>query len=411
MTRDISGRFRPKGFSAVPYRCSPSLLEAARSVALVVAAGAVGMVGWSGDPRMLPVALVFPVLWGLSRSRWTAAAVAAAYFLAASRGLPQGVVTFFGTSVLLGAALWIGAALAFVGVHAGLWSSRPGWGRVVRYAVAAILMAVPPFGIVGWAHPITAAGILFPSWGWWGLAATAALMLAATTRAWSVVLMGLAGSMVWSTVTWTEPPGLQGWVGLDLHLGRALGRDFDMNPHEALIAEVRGAAAAGARVVVLPENAFGFWTPTVGAFWRSRLRDLDVEVVAGATVVLSDGYDNTVVAIDQDEARIAYRQRMPVPVSMWQPWRNWFGEPGGARADLFGLPVAGISGRPVAPLVCYEQLLVWPILQSMAQKPDLIVAIGNGWWTAGTDIAAIQKASSTAWARLFGLPLVVSFNR
>jgi apolipoprotein N-acyltransferase len=96
---------------------------------------------------------------------------------------------------------------------------------------------------------------------------------------------------------------------------------------------------------------------------------------------------------------------------MWQPWRSWFGEPGGARADLFGASVTGIGGRRVAPLVCYEQLLVWPILQSMAQKPDLIVAIGNGWWTAGTDITAIQKAVSTAWARLFGLPLVVSFNR
>ncbi len=369
------------------------------------------MVGWSGDPRTLPVALVFPALWGLSRSRWTAAAVAAAYFLAASRGLPQGVVTFYGASVLLGVSLWIGAALAFVGVHAGLWASRPEWGRVVRYAAAAILMAVPPFGIVGWAHPITAAGILFPSWGWWGLGATAALTLAATTRAWPAALMGLAGLTLWSAVTWSEPPVLQGWVGLDLRFGRALGRDFDMDQHEVLVSEVRVAAAAGARVVVLPENALGLWTPTNGAFWRSRLRDLDVEVVAGATVVHRDGYDNAVVAIDQDGARIVHRQRMPVPVSMWQPWRNWLGEPGGARADLFGPSVAGIGGRRVAPLVCYEQLLVWPILQSMAQKPDLIVAIGNGWWTAGTDIAEIQKASSTAWARLFGLSLVVSFNR
>ena len=69
-----------------------------------------------------------------------------------------------------------------------------------------------------------------------------------------------------------------------------------------------------------------------------------------------------------------------------------------------------VGGRHVAPLACYEQLLVWPILQSMAHRPDLIAAIGNGWWTAGTDIAAIQKVSSAAWARLFGLPLVVSFN-
>jgi len=381
-----------------------------RAVLLVVAATVVGVIGWSGDPRTLPAALVFPALWGLSPSRRVAVAVAAAYVLAASRGLPEGVATFYGASVLLGVSLWIGAALAFVGVQAVLWSRRPGWGRAMRYGIAAILTAVPPFGIVGWAHPITAAGILFPTWGWWGLAATAGIMLAATTRGWAAALAVLACLGIWSAVTWTEPPRSEGWTGLDLRFGSSLGRESDIEQHLALIGIVRAAVAEGARVVVLPENALGLWTPTVGEFWRSRLRGLDVTVIAGATVVRPDGYDNVVVAIDPDGARVAHRQRMPVPVSMWQPWRAWIGEPGGARADPFGEPVAMVGGRRVAPLVCYEQLLVWPILQSMAHRPDLIAAIGNGWWTADTDIAAIQKASSAAWARLFALPLVASFN-
>lgn len=368
------------------------------------------MVGWSGDPRTLPVALVFPALWGLSASRWTAAAVAAAYFLAASRGLPQGVATFYGSSVLLGVSLWIGAALAFVGVHAGLWSRQPGWGRAVRYGIAVILLAVPPFGIVGWVHPITAAGILFPTWGWRGLAAMAVIMLAATTRAWRTTLAVLAGLWAWSAVTWTEPQRPEGWTGLDLRLGSSLGRRNDLEQHQVLIGMVRATVADGARVVVLPENALGLWTPTVAELWRSRLRGLDVTVIAGATVVRPDGYDNVMVAIDCDGARVVHRQRMPVPVSMWQPWRAWTGDPGGAHVDLFGEPIAMVGGRRIAPLVCYEQLLVWPVLQSMAHRPDLIVAIGNGWWTAGTDIAAIQKASSAAWARLFGLTLIVSFN-
>ncbi|GLS35005.1 hypothetical protein GCM10010869_05930 [Mesorhizobium tianshanense] len=51
--------------------------------------------------------------------------------------------------------------------------------------------------------------------------------------------------------------------------------------------------------------------------------------------------------------------------------------------------------------------MVWPVLQSMLHTPDAIVAPGNGWWTAGTSIVAIQNA----WARLFGLPLVTAFNR
>ena len=410
MTRDISGRCPPRVFSGGPYRCSPSVRDGLRSVLLVVAAVVVGVVGWSGDPRTLPVALVFPALWGLSPSRRVVAAVAAAYFLAASRGLPQGVATFYGTSVLWGFALWIGAALAFVGVHAGLWSRRPGWGRAVRSGIATILMAVPPFGIVGWAHPITTAGVLFPAWGWWGLGATVAIMLAATTRVWPVTMVVLACLGGWSAATWTEPPRPKEWTGRDLRLGSSLGRGSYIEQHLALIAEVRAAVAGGARVVVLPENALGLWTLTVGELWRSRLQGLDVTVVAGATVVFPEGYNNVLVSIGPGGAGVVHRQRMPVPISMWQPWRAWLGEPSGARADLFGYSVAMVGGRRVAPLVCYEQLLVWPVLQSMVHRPDLILAIGNDWWTAGTDIAGIQRANAVAWARLFGLPLVVSFN-
>jgi apolipoprotein N-acyltransferase len=101
---------------------------------------------------------------------------------------------------------------------------------------------------------------------------------------------------------------------------------------------------------------------------------------------------------------------MPVPVSMWQPWLAWTGQGGGARASFFGNPVVEVAGRRVAPLICYEQLLVWPVLQSMLYSPDVVVAIGNDWWTADTSILAIQRASTQAWARLFGLPLVLAFN-
>jgi hypothetical protein len=46
----------------------------------------------------------------------------------------------------------------------------------------------------------------------------------------------------------------------------------------------------------------------------------------------------------------------------------------------------------------------------MLHAPDIIAATGNGWWTAGTSIVAIQRASATAWARLFDRPLVTAFN-
>lgn len=134
-------------------------------------------------------------------------------------------------------------------------------------------------------------------------------------------------------------------------------------------------------------------------------------MIAGGVVVDQHGYDNVLVWISSDGSDIIYRERMPVPGSMWQPWRCWFGQGGGAKAYFFANPAVDIGDVGAAPLICYEQLLVWPVLQSMLHDPDIVIAVGNGWWTAGTSIVDIQTASTQAWARLFGKPLVLSFNR
>lgn len=194
-------------------------------------------------------------------------------------------------------------------------------------------------------------------------------------------------------------------------MGRSLGRDRTLERQRELIATVMRTAQAGDGIIVLPESALGFWTPTVEQLWRDALRGSEITVIAGAAVIDPQGYDNVQVKISAHEADVLYRERMPVPVSMWQPWRRWLGQDGGARAHLFANPIVELTGRRIAPLICYEQLVVWPVLQSMLHEPEAIVAMGNGWWTAGTSIVAVQHASANAWARLFGLPLVTAFNR
>ncbi|WP_414089938.1 nitrilase-related carbon-nitrogen hydrolase [Rhizobium sp. BR 314] len=80
------------------------------------------------------------------------------------------------------------------------------------------------------------------------------------------------------------------------------------------------------------------------------------------------------------------------------------------HVHFFANPVVTIGSHRVDPLICYEQLIVWPILQSMLHSPDPIVAVGNGWWTDGASIVAIQRVNAIAWARLFSKPLVFSCN-
>lgn len=434
MTVDILARFRIPVFSVWRDQSSPSIRDVRdgggdgrkanrwKSILLIAASIACGRVGWSGEVLLLPVAMIFPALWARAPSRLTAALVSSGYFLAASRGLPQGVANFYAADVWPGLLLWAMASTSFVGVHAFLWMKPPDenafgkrWAaaaRVVRYLLALALTGLPPFGITGWAHPLTAAGVLFPGWGWWGVSAMVAGLSVMTTRFWPAAVITLGAFWICSAATWKEPGLPEGWRGIGMTQGKNLGRDGSLGYHRDLIAAVRRTAneSVGTRVVVLPESALGFWTPTVERVWQEGLRGSGITVIAGAAVVEPEGYDNIMVAISADEARILYRERMPVPGSMWQPWLGWIGQAGGARAEFFGNPMVEVAGVRIAPLICYEQLILWPVLQSMLHSPDLIVAIGNGWWTSGTSIVAIQQASVTAWARLFSLPVVMAFN-
>ncbi|MCR6502075.1 conjugal transfer protein TraB [Shinella sp. CPCC 101442] len=379
-----------------------------RAPALIAVSAAIGWLGWSGNILSLPITALFPVTWSLSGKRWHAAAVSAAYFLAASRGLPQGVANFYSYDIWPGLLLWLIASAGFVIVHSALWAERLGYRKALRFLIACVLMAIPPFGITGWAHPITAAGVLFPAWGWWGLAAMAAGLVVMTTRRWPAAAIAMTGFWLWSAAKWTEPTLPASWSGVDLERGSSLGRDTSLDRHKALIGIVRRKVPGD--IAVLPESALGFWTPTLARLWQTALAGTKTTVIAGATLIDADGYDNVLVSISAEGNTILYRERMPVPGSMWQPWNSLLGEGGGARAHLFANPSVDVAGSRIAPLICYEHLIVWPVLQSMLHDPGVIVAVGNGWWTTGTSIIDIQQASARAWGRLFGKPVIFSFN-
>jgi hypothetical protein len=59
-------------------------------------------------------------------------------------------------------------------------------------------------------------------------------------------------------------------------------------------------------------------------------------------------------------------QRIPVPIAMWKPFHL-----DGARLHLIGPGVIRIANRRVAILICYEQLLLWPVLTSLREEPDV----------------------------------------
>jgi len=367
---------------------------------------AVGALAWSGQVLTLPFACLFPALWAFAPTRLVAALVSMTYFLAASRDLPQGASTYLGIGLIESTGLWFAASASFVFVHTLLWTSKSGWNRAARYSVATTLMALPPLGITGWAGPVTAAGVMFPGWGWFGLAATATGLLLMTTRNWPIAALALGGVWAWSAATWTPPTVPDGWIGINTsfdYSDKAKANDYEQ--HLSTIAMVQKAVGEGHSVIVLPESAFGTWTPTTERLWTQNLKGSDVTVLGGAVVLNAQGYDNVIVKLTATGSDILYRQRMPVPVAMW-----WPRSIEGAKAHFSQSPSANFVGYPIAPLICYEQLIVWPVLQSMLSSPGVVVAIGNTWWTASTEIVETQKEITKSWASLFHKSLVTAYN-
>jgi apolipoprotein N-acyltransferase len=69
-----------------------------------------------------------------------------------------------------------------------------------------------------------------------------------------------------------------------------------------------------------------------------------------------------------------------------------------------------IDQQRAAVLICYEQMLTFPILASMLQHPTVIVGISNTFWVDHTTIPRFQANALRAWAKLFRLPYFLAVN-
>jgi len=364
-----------------------------------------GWAAWNTIDGALVLSLLLPVLWARSPNRWAAAGVAVAYYLGAGLDVPAGAGVFFGDQP--GAFGWFllgGVAVANSIPWAALWRSDPhGW----RAVAAVVLTSIPPIGIVGWANPLTAAGIVFPSMGWIGLLGLM-LIIAVSTRM-PFASTGIAtGGVLIGLFFGPDLAGPAGWMGIDTQLSGGRG---DLNLVQTYIDTQhlqQLARNTKSEVIVMPETVGGLASASV-PLWSDEQSKMKLE---GRTVIVgmtqreagSSHYDNIMMAIGA-KSGIVYKQRVPVPVSMWRPFTHE-----GARAYWFDNPVVSIHGRHVGFLVCYEQLITWPVLHSVLAGSQILAAPGNAWWAKDTKIPEIQHRAVRAWGQLFDIPVITAFN-
>lgn len=250
-----------------------------------------------------------------------------------------------------------------------------------------------------------------------------------------------------------DPPPPADWEGVNTSFG-AIAHSATAPVSEYAAAQwiQDRAQSSRARVIVFPEMVVPRWTDATDLFWQQTLATLSA---SGKTIAVGAGLPNysnspnssgallgrydfsAAVATlrwdgipnplrtggfdtsdpqDGDTYRNAivirgaqqgtFIQRIPVPLGMWHP----FGV-GGVALNLSGHGVIGLRDQRAAILICYEQLLTWPVLVSMLEHPTVLAAVANDYWVEGIPIPRSQSSAVRAWTPLFSLPTVFAVNR
>jgi hypothetical protein len=370
----------------------------------------VSVVAWSGHVLTIPLALLLLVLLSTAMTRSVALTTCAAYYAGATWQILPGAATFFGhhANPVQVLSLWAGASLLLATPWAILWSPSRAL-RLWRMPLALVLLAMPPLGVIGCASPLVAAGLLFPGTAWFGLALTALVCGLLS----SYPVLGLALALAFAApahLFYHSQPAPPDWRAESTHFGGVgLDAPTPLADYQAAQCIQQIALRSDARVILFPETVVTNWNPGTDLFWKptiDTLREQGKTILVGANVFdpTTQHYFNSMV-IRGAEQGPNFVQRIPIPIAMWIPLSKT-----GVPLQLRKPGTIKIAGQNPAILICYEQLLVWPVVTSFVRRPTLLLGTANDYWAENTTIPDIQRACLESWARLFRVPLLWAQN-
>ena len=186
------------------------------------------------------------------------------------------------------------------------------------------------------------------------------------------------------------------WLAVAISLGAPPQSAVLVAVDAEAIERLRGLVAnAAATVIVLPEGYLHKWTPVTDAFlaplWR-RLAEDGRSVLFGVNRLdpVTGLLDNAVLVRGASRGELS--QHYPVPISMYRA-----GEPGSSPLRLHGPYSLEVGDERVGVVICWEQLLVAPMLQLAVESPgpDRLVAVSNLYFARGTPVVRSTSAADS----------------
>jgi hypothetical protein len=387
-------------------RVSPNL----RTALLFVAAFTFGSTGWSGTPSLNFVALLYPFVYLQSQRRLDTFS-SALYYAGATLSVIPGSERFFGTgeNLLLPLLIWV----ALLALSSAPWIALYNRRFLPQATVAAIIaLSLPPFSLVTVAHPLISVGQWFPGTRWLGLCLPLLLILAYRRLGAPFTLAVLVGASLAAHARFHRPSQDPRIVAVNTRFGGPATQDIlgsTLQGQEKAMQRI--ALAHPDTLILFPESIIPTWTPTHDERWAATFAQLQARhtgLLIGTTIPVANTQANRNVLLSRGYTeRLSYVQRVPVPLGMWRISDKRNGFPLMLRYPS----TIRIWDRRAGVLICYEQLLVWPALQTLSRNPDMLFAPSNLYWASGTIIPFVQHVSAQDWADLWAIPLYEASNR
>jgi hypothetical protein len=390
----------------VSIQISPNV----RTTLLFASAFVFGAAGWSGKPYLNFLALLYPFVYIESRRRLDALS-SALYYAGATWSVIPGSESFFGTggNLFLPLLIWV----ALLALSAAPWIALYNRAFLPEAAVGAIVvLSLPPVSLVTIAHPLISVGEWFPGTQWFGLCLPLILISAYRRLGTPFTLAVLVGASVAAHARFHRPPQDPHIIAVNTRFGGPATRDILGSTLQGQETAMQRIALVHPNTLVLfPESIIPTWTPTHDERWASTFAQLQARhtgLLIGTTIPVANTQANRNVLLSRGYTeRLSYVQRVPVPLGMWH-----FGDKYNGFPLMLRYPATiRIWDRRAGVLICYEQLLVWPALQTLSRNPDMLLAPSNLYWASGTIIPSVQHISAQDWADLWAIPLYEASNR
>ena len=380
------------------------LPDTGNSVALFAIAALIGGLGWSGNPTLHFLALLYPFVYIYSRRRLDTLS-AVFYYAASTWPIIPGAQSFFQTGHHLGKPIAIWIAITALG-------SLP-W--ILFYhrrflplsAIAALLaLALPPMGLVTVAHPLIATGLWFPGTRWFGLALPLVLIAAHKRLGTPIVFAVFILASLAVHVRFARRIADPHIVAVNTNLGSELGA----GAQEAERTLQQIALAHPNALLIFPESVIPDWSAAHDSRWASTFAQLSAQhtgILIGTTIPIPNTMASRNVLLSRGYTEhLSYVQRVPIPLGMWQLGESRRGFPLSLR-----FPAAiRVWNRRAGVLLCYEQMTFWPAVETMARGPEILIAPSNLFWARNTSIPAIEHLAAQDWADLWAIPLYEARN-